>query len=306
MKSNDQKEPNTASKKKSIIQYSLIAVAAITIGVTAGIAGKRVFGQTQIDYDGFNPENYRMDSKELVRQYDKNPRKSFTPAELINIGLEKYRTCEYSHSIGIGTAHTIVDQTIRNIQIRQGEHYFEESLSRSSMMSLGWRAFQEPDGIELYKGKAIENEVGQFKSDNKKDLTADEYRDAWGKTLEEMFIFLISNETVLDEGTEVKKLENGNIEVTVALNPDIATYYYKFQMKTMSSLESLPVFSKVTQTYTFKSDMTLIHSYMEEDYVATMGVTTKIHNTLAYYYYANEKIDIPALDESCDYSVKEN
>ena len=150
------KEKKHLSKgKKSIIQYSIIAICAVGVGVGGGILMKKRFGPVETDYTGFDPELYRTDSKALLREYEQNPSKSFTPSELVNIGLEKYRNCENSYSIGVGQAETVVNQTIRSAQIKNGSKYFEEQISRSSMVSLANRLETTTDSSEttVYKGK---------------------------------------------------------------------------------------------------------------------------------------------------------
>ena len=302
MKSNVSSFPNKGSKRTAIITYTIIATTALSVGIASGIILKHTIGQTTIDYEGFNPEEFRMDSKKLLNEYNKNPRKNFSPAELINIGLEKYRECENSFSFGIGAAQTVVNQTVRNAQIKNGNRYFEESISKSSMVSIANRVIQVDHSIDLYKGKAVESDVGQYK-DNKVSYVDTDYKTNWGKTLDEMFIYLISNETVLDEGSDIKRKDE-TIEVTVNLNPDVATYYYKIQMKTISSLDSLPTFKSVKHVYTFDNDMNLLTCTVDENYAASMGIKANIHNVIDYYYFANEYLKIPELDEEIDYSYK--
>lgn len=298
------KEKKHLSKgKKSIIQYSIIAVCAVGVGVGGGILMKKKFGPVETDYTGFDPELYRADSKALLREYEQNPSKSFTPSELVNIGLEKYRNCENSYSIGVGQAETVVNQTIRSAQIKNGSKYFEEQISRSSMVSLANRTSAEGDTTKLFKGKAKDAETSEYKNEYT-SLTSEEYKESWGKTLQEMFIYIISEETVLKDKCEITK-KDGKTQVHLELDTDIASYYYKIQMKTMSDLSGLPTFDYLKQTYTFDSDMTLLHCTVDEKYNATMsGITASIRNTLDYYYHANEVLKIPELNEQFNYSVE--
>ena len=185
---------NKNSKLKTWVILPLSFVLIAVAGVTTGVLLKKKFGQVEIDYGDFNPENYRMDGKALLKEYQKNPNKKFSEAELVNIGLEKYRECENCYSIGIGVADTIVNQTIRNAQIKRGDHYFEESISYSKMVSIANRVDQigENNDISLNKGKATGSEDVTYKEDIT-TYKAEDYKKAWGKTLDEMFIYLISN-----------------------------------------------------------------------------------------------------------------
>ena len=281
------------------LSFVLIAVA----GVTTGVLLKKRFGQVEIDYGDFNPENYRMDGKALLKEYQKNPNKKFSEAELVNIGLEKYRECKNCYSIGIGVADTIVNQTIRNAQIKVGDHYFEESISYSKMVNVANRVSQVgiDNDISLNKGKASGSEDATYKEDVT-TYKAQDYKKTWGKTLDEMFIYLISNETVMD-GSKIEKKDD-LIKVTLKLEPSISTYYYKIQMKEISDLDRLPVFEYLTHTYVFDKDMSLLYCKVDEKYQASMGVTATIHNTIDYYYHANVMIDIPKENETVDYSIE--
>lgn len=300
----NQKKP---SRKKTIILYSSIVMVAVALGVTAGVLAKLNMSKETTDYSGFNPEQYRVDSKELLEQYKANPRKIFTAAELINIGLEKYRQCENSYSIGVGNADAgIVNQTIRNAQIKNGNKYFEESISNSSMVHIANRVEQTDIGgkIYFYKGKATGAEACKY-TDNKVEYAEQDYKKEWGKTLDEMFIYLISNDTVLKDSDSIENTDDGLIKIKVSLDTDISSYYYKVQMKTISKLSGLPTFDYLKQSYVFTSDMKLLYCQVDEKYQASMGpITTSIHNIIDYYYHADEYQAIPTLEERINYSLE--
>ena len=298
------KEKKHLSKgKKALIQYSIIAVCAAGLGVGGGIILKRKLGPVETDYSGFDSSSFAADSKALLREYEKNPNQEFTPAELVNIGLEKYRQCENSYSIGIGQASTIVNQQVRNFQIRNGDTYYEEQISKSSMVSIANRVIENDEGTTLYKGKAKEVEVPEYSGDPK-SMSPEDYKKSYGKTLPEMFIYIISNDTVDTDKSTITKKE-GKIFINLELDPEIASYNYKVQMKTLSDLSSLPTFEYLRHTYVFENDMTLVHAYFNEKYVATMsGINATIVNSLHYYYHANEYKKIPEINEVLSYSVE--
>ena len=301
---NTKEKKHLSKGKKALIQYSIIGVCAISVGITAGIVLKKKLGPVETDYAGFNPDALKMDSAALLNEYEKNKTKNFTPAETVNIGLEKYRNCENSYSIGVGLADTIVSQTIRNFQIKNGNQYFEEQISKSNMVSLANRAHQIDDKtVKVYKGKAKDSELAEY-PDSPKSNSIEEFKESWGKTLPEMFIYLISEETIIQDKSSVTK-KNDLVRVELELDPELATYYYKQQMVSLSGLSALPTFEDCRLTYTFDKDMNLLHSTVDENYSATMsGITAKIYNHLDYYYHANEFLKIPEPGENLNYSVK--
>ena len=289
--------------KKAAIQYSIIAVCAIAVGVGGGIFLKKKIGPTEVDYSGFDSSLWQADSKALLRAFEENPDQEFTAAELVNIGLEKYRQCENSYSIGVGQASTIVNQSVRNFQIRNGNKYYEEQISKSNMVSIANRAISYPDETVVYRGKAKETEVPEYKNEPS-TLTPTDFKSLWGKTLDEIFIYIISNETVDSELSTVTK-KDGKVYISLELDPDIASYNYKLQMKSLSDLSALPTFEHLRQTYVFDADMTILHSTIDEKYVATMsGINATVQNNLDYYYHSNEYLKIPEINEILDYSVE--
>ena len=298
------KEKKQLSKgKKTLIQYSIIAVCAVGVGVGGGILLKRKLGPVEVDYSGFDSNAFQADSKALLKDYETNPNKEFTAAELVNIGLEKYRQCENSYSIGVGQASTIVNQSIRNFQIKNGNSYYEEQISKSSMVSLANRVIADEENATIYKGKAKETELPEYTGEPQA-MTSEEFKNSMGKTLPEMFIYIISNDTVDLSKCSIEK-KDGKVFVSLDLDPEIASYNYKVQMKTLSDLSALPTFEYLRQTYVFASDMTLLQSRFDEKYVASMaGINATIVNDLKYYYHANEFIKIPELNEFLDYSVE--
>jgi len=296
---------NKGKKRNAIITYSLIAVTAIGLGVTTGVIVKRTTSQVVTDYGEFNPENFQADSKELLRRYNMNANASFTPSELVNIGLEKYRQEKYSYSIGVGAANTILKQEIRNAQIRNDNEYFEESISTSSMVKLANRSRQnlEKDGIDHYVGKAVSAEVGEY-PDNPNKYTNDEYKAKLGRTLDRMFIYIISDDSVIKDNCTTTKRSDGYTEVFLDLHPDISTYFYKIQMKEISNLDNMPTFTSLKHTYIFDKDMNLKYLRVNEVYKATMGMTVEINNLIDYYYHPGEKLEIPNNNQPINYSIE--
>ena len=103
--------------------------------------------------------------------------------------MEKFRRCENCCSFTFGVADTIVKQDIRGCMIKNGDKYFEESVSKSSMVSLANRMFQTGKGndVSMYsasKGsiEILENSAkGQYTSTNVKEFSNEEYKTKFNK-----------------------------------------------------------------------------------------------------------------------------
>ena len=103
-------------------------------------------------------------------------------------------------------------------------------------------------------------------------MTAQEYSDFMGRTLDQMFIYIISDKTLSGSGATITLADNGDYMISVELNPKTATYYYKIQMKNISGLDALPVFSSVKLTYTVTKDYDLKHLSVDEPYEASRAL----------------------------------
>lgn len=303
------------SKRRNLLTYLIIGASCLVVGGAAGIVAKRLLGQEIVDDSGFNPEKFKADSAALLKRYENytgsTPEKEFTQTELVNIALEKYRRYEHSYSIGIGLAIAksvgiTVNQEIRAAQVRNGDTYFEESSSKSDMVACAYRAIQiGADGeLDGFEGSDVSKDATRATyTNNPKHYTHDGYKKAWGKTLDEMFIYIVSSKTVMS--TEPLSRNGTDYVITLNLNVDTSTYYYKSQMVTISGLSSRPVFTLEKLTYVLTKDLDLKQLTCEEAYSASMaGISAQTTSTLNYYYFPNYEINIPELNERIDYSME--
>lgn len=298
---------------KLLLTYILtIGISAVAGGGT-GVILKRTLGPIDEHYPpGFNPKEFSPDVDSIMNRYDKlsvktidNMGTGFTDSDIINIALENYRNEEYCWSVASGNANTIVKQTIRNSQIKNGDEYFEEQISYSSVVSLAKRSIQhgKEGQIELFDGDCSGPESASYVETASRTFDKDSYKNDLGKTLDEMFIYIISEKTVLNSS---KKRSGTDYLIELNLNPNLSTFYYKTQMKNISGLSNLPPFSEVKLTFTVTNNLTLKHMLVDETYVATkegIPVPATTHNIIDNYYHAGEEMPIPPSSENINYSA---
>ena len=131
---------------KILLSYLMILGIASAAGAGTGVVLKRTLGPVDEVYPpGFSVEEYKDDTNDLYDRYVNKGESitKFSNSDLVNIALEKYKRCNNSYSYGIGTAHTIIEQTIRSAQIKNGDNYFEEQISYSNMVAVANRSIQE-------------------------------------------------------------------------------------------------------------------------------------------------------------------
>lgn len=295
---------------KKFFSYALLIVTAATIGVVAGIAGKKLLGPTEIDYSGAL-DSLKIDADAIVKKIDeysgsKDKTEEFSVGDILNYSMEKFRRCENCCSFTFGVADTIVKQDILGCAIKNGNKYFEESVSKSSMVALANRMFQteKNSAVELYSAnkKSIQiaesGAVADYTSDNKQNFTAEQYKNDYGKTLDEMFIYFICDETITN--SKIDKSETG-YSIQVDLDPDLSTNGYKHQMMSISGLDCLPTFQNVKLTFNLDKDLKLKKLSIDENYTATMIMEADTHGIVDIYYYSDEYVKIPELNEKVNY-----
>ena len=294
-------------KKNAVIYISIIS-SALVIGGVGGVVAKRVLGKENIVYIG-DSDSLQADSVEILKRFNdykgNEPTADFATWELINVALEKYRNFDYSYSFAKGTAHTIVEQEVRNFQIKNGDEYFEESLSKSSMVTVANRMYQSGVGgeVSIYKGSIPGQNVEETNfTDNPTKYTSEQYKEMLGRTLDQMFIYAISNKTILTQKSTV--LDSQDVELYVELDPIKSTIDYQTQMKNISNLDKRPVFEYVHLTFKTNKDYELISLHVDEKYSAKMGFEVSINNIIDTEYYPNKKYEIPSYNGKLTYSAK--
>ena len=296
---------------KLLLSYILTIGISAAAGIGTGIVLKKTVGPIDEMYPpGFDPREFSPDVDAIMKKYDAlndksiNGVKNFSDAEVINVVLEKFRNNTNCYSLSIGNANTIVTQTIRNAQIKNGDEYFEDQISYSSMVALAKRSYQHgKDGpIDVYDGTATGPEQTSYPSSPTQIYEKQAYKDFLGKSLDEMFIYVVSDKTVLDSS---RKQQGENVVIKMSLNPNLSTFYYKTQMLNLSGLSNLPPFSEVKLTYTFSKDLVLSHLAIDETFVATKAgipVPATTNNVIDIYYYV-DYLKIPSPNEPIDFTI---
>jgi len=298
-------------KKK--ITYGIIILSAAAVGVVGGFVGKRFLGSENVIYTG-GSNSLKPDSEAIFNKVSKytgtnNLFDEFEHYEVVNYAFEKYRRCENCFSTVIGLADTIVKQDIRNSAIKNGDEYFEESLSKSSVVALSTRFRQtnKNSDVTVYKGdkKALQinsdDSIVSYNESNKELSEAEDFSNSYGRLLDEMFNYVITDKTILN--SEIQK-NNDSTTIVLQLDPDLSTYFYKHQMQYISNLDKLPVFSDVKVTLTLNSEYYPTHMLVDENYIATVVVDAATHGTLESFFHPNEYYKIPEINESYDYKMR--
>lgn len=294
-----------AMKKKikvsTIVTTAIVATVAISSGLIVGIYFGKNYYSPKTNYDGFKFTDYEDDTANLMKKYQSNSNvSSYQPYELVNIAIEKFANNEHTKTVTHGDVKASgVKQIIFAEDVRDGNEFYTESLSYSSIVKCGVRFYQHTDNIDEYKANKVEKDgKSNFPASSKKTVSYADHEENWGKTLDRPVIFIISSKTVLENAVQNT---NDGYEVTMSLHPTLSVLRYVRQMKSISNLKRYPEFNSVNLTFTLDKDLNLVQMKSVEDYtVYVFGKNESVGNlTVDYYHDVSDAI--PALDSNYPY-----
>ena len=305
----EQKPEKQVTKKGLVITSSIVGTIAIGLGVGAGFLIYNYaanFGGA--DYSGVNVAALTDDigkakaKFEVAKSSGQPLEEALKPYEMVNLALDKFSAYESTKTIGLGSALSVgITQIIQSIQIKNGEQYFEESNSTSSVVKLYDRMYQEGDTTTTYWG-----ESSDYASHEKKTYTNEEYADFMGRNVSETMVYVISSKTSISDEAKVQSKKGASrIEKTsdgytvdLELKPGKAVVNYVKQMKNISGLTGYPSFYYCHLTFHLNSDLLPIDFTSYEKYNATKAsvpMPVDIEGSLTTYFYYGETYEIPDL-----------
>lgn len=279
----------------------------VASGIAAGLIINKFFIGKRTDYSQYDNSDIKGagDISSLMDHYQSNNEDyttTYQPWEIFNVSFSLFSSYEYSSSITIGNADAgIVQQSIRNASIRYQDRYFEESISKSPMVSLSNRTYLNADSsIYLYKGEAEKADVGKYKKEHY-EFTKEEYTEAYGKTPDRPSIYIVNKKTVNKKECTTTKTSDG-YTVYLSLKPETSVLDYIKQMKSISNLNDYPSFYYVNLTLNTDHNLLVKSMHIEEKYFAAMGgVGTDITAKMDITYEVGKETAIPKVDENIVY-----
>ncbi|MCR5333191.1 MAG: hypothetical protein K6E11_04165 [Bacilli bacterium] len=303
------KEKKPLSKGMRILILAGVIVGGLAVGAGTGyLIGH--FGKTPEvveeikDLDAIEDNDANLlDRYEQVKKEGRNPVSVFSISELANISMSKFTSHEYSVAIGYGVANSAVNLDVRNYAIKNGDEYYEESLSKSKgaiNIVVCQRDYQH--GNE--KTSPIDSYTGDIKTDaehpdwskpTKTDYTAESYEEKFGKMVSRPSVYVVSSQSVLDEGSSVEKTADG-YQLTMNLDTIKGIARYRKRMMNLSG-SNVKKFEYVHLTYYVDDDFNLIRSYVEEKYAAGIaGISANVEGSLSTYFFTDTNdVKIPEI-----------
>ncbi len=327
-----QKQPKQKkpwSKKKNTIFWSVGTVLSLTIGVGVGYILATLFnGGNTADYSKINANDYAVDYEALEKKYKSLGNVSdyttsgLTPCEMANLSLQLFCKNDNWMTQGFGkTTYNVFgvsgDQQIRSTFMKNGNKYFEESLSKSNMVKAAWRMYEdyssgENSVVERYSGD-LKKDIydSYFDESNKTEYTREEYKKSSGRYLDGIpCIYIISDKCLSGEDQEqtsgietgVTKTSSG-YTVELELNPKITVKNYVVQMQATADLAGAPSFTFVHLTFKLDKKLNPISMTNYEKYYAktSAGAGSWLTAKVTTYFDSSGDNVIPKINEQTQY-----
>ncbi len=286
-----------ASIAKAFYWPTITAMAMLAGGIT-GFSIASSFKQTERDWQTAG-NDYEGDRTAALAKYEQVKGKgsletSLSPDEMILASYAKFGEEEHTwtQGVGISKAAGLVDQMIQSTTVRDGERFFEESNSDSSMVHIYDRMYQFGGNTTTYWG-----EKPDYANHKPVSYSNEEYTTLMGRTVSDPLIYNVSAASLVNDENPASKCpktgiypEGGGYRIEAELSPVYGTIRYKCQMATISDLASKPVFDYCHITVTVDGELNLIKMVTHESYYAAvkaggMSVGSTAIGTLTTVYH---------------------
>ena len=303
------KKAKAPANKKVVITSSIIGTLAIGLGVGAGFLAHNFLNPVGGDYSNVDVNSLTDDISKTRQKYEAAKKagtpleEALKPCEMVNMSLDLFSSLESTKAVGLGSAYSMgVTQVIQSIQIKNGEKYFEESNSTSSLVKLYDRMYQEGNTTTTYWGKSSD-----YSSHDAVTYTNEEYAELMGRKVSDPMIYVISTKTSITDESKVKSgrgiskitKENGGYTVDLELQKKKSVVNYVKQMKNISGLAGYPTFFYCHLTFHLDENLMPLDYTSYEEYKATkkeVGISTTIEGKLTTYFYHGDTYEIPTLE----------
>ncbi len=226
--------------------------------------------------------------------------KAEKPIDNIFIALNTLKNATYYESSSSGTivakkAITLANQTVKNRRIITPEANFNESISISSFVKVAEQLYSSEDKILKRNAKKVTENNVTWENDTS-TLSKESYLSQYGYFFTDPTRYVINEDTITSDIT----VENNGIgrkyTYKFNLDPEIAPYYYKINIKNLSNSSSLPTFKSIEMTITFdyKWRMTKISTYeVYEISISALGTVTCYATITETFRNINKPVEIP-------------
>ena len=295
------------SKKKTIILYCSIGIPLTALVIGGGVLlgqelGSKAFYQDP--YANVDANKLIDDYSEAYARYEKTSPdsyyKKFSDVELVNIALLNLNKVDNFYSITTGSVTAAgVKQNIMATYMKNGNSYFEETITSSSIVKGANRFYESDNSTTWYKGKYISTTEGDYTKASPKSYVSSEFEEDWGRQLSRACIYIINDYTCLSSTVNINS--DGTRDIELDLDPSLSVVRYTKQMVNTGGLSEKPVFHSVKLTFTLDENVKLKTFKTNEVYDVHMVIDAKNSKGALVQDYVYEERSIPEINENANY-----
>lgn len=247
-------------------------------------------------YNSVNPSDL-YDSSSI-----KDNKEDYTPYDYFLLAMDNLQKHEQYKIVGLSDVYSVINQKVNTTNIKIGEKYFTESLSKSVTsgiinIALAERYYQETD-IDIYQGKISDDVKSAKWSEEKETVDEEEFFTRYAKKLSDPFPYIITSQTI----SEVEAIDEEELTFKFVLDPVASVYYYAIQMQYISQLDNRPTFSHVDFTFKLNENCEFETIEVNEKYTTKKMIAVDCV-AKANLYFSYDGVSIPTLDEVCSYDI---
>ena len=256
----------------------------------------------------------------------------FTASDIVNYGISNFKhsqnITQISHGESVTNGSIKMTQEITCSYIKNGNKYFKERLSNSSLVKLATRFYNfdiltensevfENFQVDTYLGSIIDSYNATFDNNKISYTTEEDFLNTYGINYNEAFVYTICNDALINRttiqgieySTGVTKIENG-YQVTLALDPSKSTVDYRKEMLSTTDMdiedgkEIEPRFTNVALVFNLDDKLNIVSYSSSEHYWVKKIGWNEMDGHMNYFIYSeDESLTIPTLEESIPYQT---
>lgn len=297
------------SRKKKIFVFTSIGFLSVaTLGIGGYFIYDLVRGNPDI-YGDLVAEDYMDDNTQLFADYETlrassatldTYQETYAPHQLFNIALHESQKSEFMKLETRGNVNAAgLKQTVLAYQLRNGDEYFYESISKG-LFSVGKRFYQGED-VTWYSGKfSLFNSNYYWKADSEQIISIEEFKEVWGFDCSIISPYIVSSHTSLEASDT--SISDGKLQLSLHLDPLYSVIEYSKQMLHMGDLETWPVFESVKLDVSINSDFLIESMNITEYYEVKKIGWHNAKGTLDISCVYGEPGSIPDVDTLITYN----
>lgn len=275
------------TKKQLRIRFWSITALIVVVAVFLGqFVGNWIVNSYLNIFTFAGDESTLMETESTIKKWKNKSIDNMTPVEAFVVAQYNLENSEnYLMVIDgeiLATLGVTVSQSVYSYNYRIGDDYYNEYISKSSMVEVatGYKYNKKENVVHTFKGGAVDKTTAVWKE--YLDLTYDEYKEKCGIYVGQTIDYIVSRQTVnQDKCTALEKQANGNYKFSLSLN-SYATVNYTKKMDFVAGTKAGQFYDIVLNVEVDENLNFVTVNIVEEYTVPKFNATAKANMTQTY------------------------